>query len=278
MFVDIATALRIEHAEASMMRDMVNALVGTSRAPAAFVRDLGMGTATYVRASSPLNKVIGAGIDAPIDAALLGATERAFDSKGEPVRVELSTLADPQTYPLLAERGYRLLGFENVLARSLVGVGPTPVANVRIETVTASVLSEFRDTTIEAAAHPDDTGVVLDTFSRDVIATAVDDSLGSHGFTRYLAYRDGAIAGAASMTMHGDVAVLAGSGTLVAHRRRGVQAALLATRLADACAAGATLAVITTAAGTQSQANVMKLGFALAYARAVLVRAPRPAA
>lgn len=59
-----------------------------------------------------------------------------------------------------------------------------------------------------------------------------------------------------------------------AHRRHGVQAALLAGRLDEARALGATLAIVTTAPGTQSQANVMKLGFSLIYARAVLALAP----
>ena len=50
-----------------------------------------------------------------------------------------------------------------------------------------------------------------------------------------------------------------------------MQAALIAARLADARARGAELAVITTAPGSQSQANVTRRGFALAYARAILV-------
>lgn len=73
------------------------------------------------------------------------------------------------------------------------------------------------------------------------------------------------------MSVQQDIAVLAGSATLASHRRQGVQSALLAMRLRDARAAGATLAVITTAPGTQSQANVMRLGFSLVYSRAVLV-------
>ena len=112
---------------------------------------------------------------------------------------------------------------------------------------------------------------MLDHFTRDVVEASVDDSLCAAGALRYLAYRDGVLAGGASMQLHAGVAVLTGSATLAAHRRRGVQAALLVRRLADARAAGATLAVITTAPGTQSQANTMRHGFSLAYARAVLV-------
>ena len=52
-----------------------------------------------------------------------------------------------------------------------------------------------------------------------------------------------------------------------------MQRALLTHRLARAVATGCELAVVTTSPASQSQANVMRLGFALAYARAVLVRA-----
>jgi hypothetical protein len=72
------------------------------------------------------------------------------------------------------------------------------------------------------------------------------------------------------MRVQGDVALLTGAATLRADRRTGVHTALIARRLADARAAGARLAIITTAPGTQSMANVMKHGFALLYARAVL--------
>jgi len=41
-----------------------------------------------------------------------------------------------------------------------------------------------------------------------------------------------------------------------------------------AARAGCDLAVITTAPGSKSQANVMRTGFALLYARAILVKAP----
>jgi phosphoserine phosphatase len=51
-----------------------------------------------------------------------------------------------------------------------------------------------------------------------------------------------------------------------------VQRALLDARLAWAREAGCDIAVITTAPGSQSQANAQKYGFALLYARAVLVR------
>jgi hypothetical protein len=105
-----------------------------------------------------------------------------------------------------------------------------------------------------------------------VISQVLDDTLAAGVIDRYLARQGEALAGAASLYVRDGVALLAGSTTLSAHRRRGVQGALIAHRLHDAAARGATLAIITTAPGTQSQANVMKRGFTLAYSRALLVK------
>jgi len=68
------------------------------------------------------------------------------------------------------------------------------------------------------------------------------------------------------------VAQLTGAATAPAHRRHGVQAALLSARLADAAAAGCDIAVITTQPGSTSQANAQRRGFDLLYTRAILVR------
>ena len=91
---------------------------------------------------------------------------------------------------------------------------------------------------------------------------------------RYLACRDGAVAGAASLVRMDGVALLCGAATLPPHRRRGVQTALLARRLELAAQAGCDLAVVTTQPGSRSQENAQKQGFSLLYTRAVLVRQP----
>jgi RNA polymerase sigma factor (sigma-70 family) len=71
------------------------------------------------------------------------------------------------------------------------------------------------------------------------------------------------------------VAQLTGAATIPAHRRRGVQTALLSARLADAAAAaGCDVAVIITQPGSKSQQNAQRQGFDLLYTRAVLVKQP----
>jgi len=78
----------------------------------------------------------------------------------------------------------------------------------------------------------------------------------------------------ASFRAAGGIALLCGAGTLPAHRRRGVQAAMLLRRLSAAAQAGCDLAVVTTLPGSKSQQNVQRLGFELLYSRAILRRSP----
>ena len=56
-----------------------------------------------------------------------------------------------------------------------------------------------------------------------------------------------------------------------------MQTALLSHRLAEAVRRGCDIAVVTTEPGSKSQENVQKAGFALLYARAVLVKQLDPA-
>jgi GNAT superfamily N-acetyltransferase len=126
----------------------------------------------------------------------------------------------------------------------------------------------------EGSVHPDTQGVPWhEEFSRKAVIGAERDSAAA-GDVRYAALRGGVIVGGATMRTSEGVAQLTGAATVPAHRRRGVQTALLSARLADAAAAGCDVAVITTQPGSKSQQNAQRQGFDLLYTRAVLVKQP----
>ena len=130
------------------------------------------------------------------------------------------------------------------------------------------------DVIVAGFASPDEQGVPShEEFSREVMDRTVGDMATASGFARYLAYREGVLAGGASLRVCERVAQLCGAATMPAHRRRGVQTALLAARLADAAGRGCDIAVVTTQPGSKSQQNVQRQGFELLYTRAILVRA-----
>jgi ribosomal protein S18 acetylase RimI-like enzyme len=63
-----------------------------------------------------------------------------------------------------------------------------------------------------------------------------------------------------------------GAGTLTEFRGRGLQTALLRTRMADAARAGCEYAVVVTQGGITSQRNCERLGFSAAYSKATVIK------
>jgi GNAT superfamily N-acetyltransferase len=206
-------------------------------------------------------------------ATALDEVERAFAARGAPVQVELAHLADPALGGALTERGYRLTSFENVLGCVLGEAAERPMPHgVDVRRSPDEEFAAWMDVVADGFAHPDDQGVPShEDFPRDVIERAERD-LAAAGVVRYIARLDCVVAGGASLRIAGGVAQLAGAATAPAHRRRGVQTALLAARLADAASAGCDIAVVTTQPGSRSQQNVQRRGFDLLYTRAVLVK------
>ena len=269
LFCDIDLAAQIERSEAQLMRDCVSA--AAARGANAFAMELSGGVASFAGIDSPFTKVIGLGFaDAPSQAEL-GRVEQAFAAEGAGVQVELSTLAPTALGDLLGGRGYRLAGFENVLGRRLDAGGVPPVSD-GVTVAATDDLGQWVHVVVEASMHADDQGVPShEEFPRATVEQAEADLLSAHAMP-FLAWRGDEPAGGAGYRAVGPVALLTGAATLPLHRRRGVQAALLATRLHHAAAAGCEVAVVTTQPGSTSQHNVQRAGFNLLYARAVLVR------
>ncbi|MGE0639301.1 MAG: GNAT family N-acetyltransferase [Thermoanaerobaculia bacterium] len=271
LFGSTELARRIERAEATLVASGARA---AGEPAAIYLREFGGGVASWSRDGSPFNKVAGLGFEAGVDDATMEAVEQELFSRGSAVQVELANLGDPAIGALLTQRGYRLVGFENVLGRALaIEEVPAIADGVAVATAGADEFDLWLDTVVDGFAHPDDQGVAShEEFPRDVLRQVMRDLTAVEGFAHYLARLDGAIAGGGSLRVAEGVAQLAGAATLPAHRRKGVQSSLLAARLHDACLAGCDVAVVTTQPGSRSQQNVQRQGFHLLYTRAVLVK------
>lgn len=272
LFCDIALARRVERAETQLV-----ALAGeAARARTAdhgFVIPLAGGVATFCEDASPFNKVAGLGFVGVPSEAELNEVEHAFAAHDCPVQVELSNLAEPAIGALLTDRGYRLAWFENVLGRTIDRETEQVAApGVEVRRSGDEEFEAWHRVVADGFANPDCQGVPSqEEFPDDIIERAERD-LAAAGAVRYLALCDGVVAGGAGLRIDEGVAQMTGAATAPAHRRRGVQTALLAARLADAAAAGCDIAVVTTQPGSKSQENVQRRGFELLYARAVLIR------
>lgn len=273
LFCDTALAERIERAEARLIARSGEA-ARRRAGSGGFVLPVAGGVATFADGGSPFNKVAGLGFHGVPGAAALEEIERAFAACGSPVQVELAHLADPAVGALLTERGYRLVSFENVLGRALESERRPLPSGIEVRPSGDEEFEAWIDVVAEGFAHPDEQGVPShEEFPREVIARAERD-FAAAGVTRYAALRDGVLAGGGSVHLAEGVAQLTGAATAPAHRRRGVQTALLSARLADAAAAGCDIAVVTTQPGSRSQQNVQRQGFDLLYTRAILVKRP----
>ncbi len=278
MFADIDLAARVDRAEARLCAGATAAIAKRDPSAQTLEFPLAGGTAVYATPGSPLNKVIGIGLEPTFDAARfhreLDGVETGWESRNEPVRIELSTLANPEIYPLLHTRGYVLQGFENELGRALSDSDSPKFADkIAVEELRSEDNDIWLKIAVDAFLDMDGTGSVADDpLSREMLESVFRDMTGAPGFTRYLARYDGKPAAVGSMRTDGRLCQLAGTATSTPFRGRGLQKALIAHRLHAARQAGCDLAVVTTAPGTRSQENLMRNGFALLYARAVIVK------
>jgi GNAT superfamily N-acetyltransferase len=275
LFCDAALAERIDRVEAELIARASEASGRRRADTAGFVIPIAGGVATFAEEGSPFNKVAGLGFGGVPSVAALDEIEHAFAACDAPVQIELAHLADPTIGALLTERGYRLVSFENVLGLALEGeLERLTPPGVEVRPSGDEEFEAWLDVVVDGVAHPDTEGVPShEEFPREVVERAERDFVAA-GVMRYVALRDGVIAGGASFHMAEGVAQLTGAATAPAHRRRGVHGALVSTRLADAAAAGCDIAVVTTQPASRSQQNVQRRGFDLLYTRAVLVKHP----
>jgi len=287
LFATTTMAARIERAEAAGVRDFADRARATGKD--VLIEPVGGTHAVYGGPGEPFNKVVGLGLNGVVEEDAIARLEAVYDARRAEIRVEQCTLADPSVAVLLTRRGYELIGYENVL-----GIGLTPA---RVEDLSRAVQEDvgrgiaiararpeqmpvWIETAIDGFLAPDifDGPPPTETFERETLRAVYADYSESPETVMYFASREGEIAGVGSLRAADGLALMSGATTLPAHRRRGVQSALLRARLLDVAAAGCDLAVVTTEPASKSQQNVQRAGFALLYSRAVLLRRARAAA
>ncbi len=272
LFCGTELAARIESAEAKLIAAGTDAAL--RRNPdLAFVTPVAGGFACFGEDGAPLNKVVGLGFGGVPSEDLHGGDRRGIRGPWSAHPGGADQPGGPEIGAMLTGNGYRLVAFENVLGKSLdANAAPRDFDGVEIRLSGEDELDDWLEVVTTGFVHPDEQGVAThEDFPREIIERAERDFVAA-GARTYLALRDGVVAGGGGLRITDGVAQLVGAATAPEHRRRGVQTALLSTRLADAAAAGCDIAVVTTAPGSKSQQNVQRQGFQLLYTRAVLVK------
>jgi GNAT superfamily N-acetyltransferase len=237
-------------------------------------REIADGWMAYGGPGSYVNKACGFGFDQPVTDAQLDVLEAFFSSRGVEPRVELSPFAPPALVQSLARRGFVLQEFVNVLYRPLrAGEDPRRLpqgwpGEVRIERVDPTDEAAVREF-VEVAGS----GFLPE--GEPMSPTFLDLGLRSvrHPDTSAFVARVGTVAaGAGSCETSGGLTCLFGTSVKPAFRRRGIQQALIAARLARGLEQGGTLAIIASGPGIPTERNATRLGFAMAYSRVALVK------
>lgn len=257
----------LEAASVQRLRRYVMEQVRFDSASGAALMEMGDGVAAYGGSGSPICRALGLGMDGPVSAAEIDRVEAFFAERDLEPRIDLCPLADPSLLGELRARSYRLDSFLNVLFHPL----PAPALETAGDVEVIPAADDLRDAWLDvvsagfAGAYPPPDDMVAVIRPTAVSATA----------RRFLARIDGQPAGGGAYAVAGPVAELGSAATHPDFRRRGVQRALIAARLAAASEEGCTIASLTTTPGSAAQRNAERAGFRVAYTRVSLLAPPR---
>jgi ribosomal protein S18 acetylase RimI-like enzyme len=290
-FVDKALARRLESAEEMPQVDCARMFQQLRPAIGAAFESFCGGHMIFAGLNSPIGHAAGLGFDGPISAADLDRLEAFYRSHNAPAQLDLCPYTDPSVLELVSARRYSLAELNNVLYHPI----PNSCHPERSRGTLCSpgVLPETDPVEVPAGIHIrrgklEEAGLFADMLSRcffekedppegfaDMLAPlfAVPEAV------TFVASIDNTPVAAAAGRIIPEHRVFAlfGAGTLPAYRGRGIQTALLQTRMKAAADAGCELIVVVTRGGTTSERNCLRLGFRVAYSKATVIKHWDPA-
>ncbi len=254
---DLALARRCEAAEAANGRAF-----GRS-SPAVETLAIAGGTAVFAGAGAPMTHALGIGMNGPMTGHDFDALEDFFRSRGSDSLIDLCPLADPTVLEEISKRNYKIIEFNNLMVKHL---SPEDLAD--------PLPTELGVEEVEPNDYVDWCRLILRGFTGlDHVPNEMLSMFEGHSFGRsFRATWLGEPAGGASMSIQEKVATLHGDSTLIAHRNRGIQRALIQHRLMLAESNGADLAMACVIPGSASHRNYERCGFRLFYMRVNVAR------
>lgn len=259
--LDLVLAREIEFAEAQaavgcaeMMKALQPDNVGAFEA-------IGGGYAVYCGANNPVTQAVGLGLNGPVSAEEFDRLEAFYFCRKEPVRVETCPLADATLMEYYKARGYHVSEFSNVMVKPACDPGGSwaPPRGLEIRRMGREEIDLWVLTVAQGFAenYP---------VTQELLSIMKMFALGKNTEC-YLASIEGRIAGGATLAIRGRIGGLFGASTLPEFRNRGVQTALLRTRLERAKEAGCELVMSLAQPGSASQRNIMRQGLQTLYTR-----------
>ncbi len=258
LYADLALAQRFEAVEAHGNRVCVEAAGRANPSLGCATLQVGGGWAMFHTKDSPLTQAFGVGMQGPVTAEEMDRLEEFFRSRGAAPQIETCPLAHDSLRQHLNERGYRVLEWSNVLTRRLPLEGAAAMPN-------GVQAREARQEEISTSSRVAAEGFFGGNPALEMVE--MFNTFHAAGARVFLAWVDETPAGTGGMAIVDGVVNCFGDATLMEFRGRGLQSALIQTRLATAARDGATLAMVTTMPGTISQRNYERAGYRVAYTR-----------
>ncbi len=268
-FCDVELARRLELAHARRGVEYARAQAVLHPDWPVAVEPVAGGFAIYAGPGSPVNRASNLGMRGPVSAAGWAEIVEFYRQRGAPLRLNLCPLADPSLLELLRHHICHLEGFLNVLACTLPD-DAVPLPHPSGVEVTRAGRAEA-DLWIRTTAQGFDGTETPPQTSLDILAP----NFHAANAVPFLARVDGQPAGGGSLLLHEGVAELGGDSTRPAFRGRGVQTALLQTRLAAARELGCDLAMLLADPGSASQHNAERAGLHVMYTQVLILTGPR---
>ena len=265
-FIDLDLARRVEMAEANAGRECAEACRRFHPEHSVAIEEIAGGIAVFAGVDSPITQAIGVGLHGPVSDAEVDALGEFFHSRRAPAAIELCPLVHISLYEKFAARNYHLLELTDVLILDDVAAARMPGTVSAGVTVRAATPDESKLWTQTVAA-----GFAEQYPVTQAMLDVMEGFYGRRDACFFLAFVDGIAAGGGGVFAGQGVGGLFGASTLPAFRRRGVQSALLAVRLAWARDKGCDLAVSFARPGSSSHRNIERTGFSVAYTRTKLI-------
>lgn len=231
------------------------------------------GWMTYAGQGSWANQACGFGLQGPVTDEELDRLVNFYASRGEEPKIDVCPFVDETLIAGLFQRGFRLREFENVLARDLPSNEnlealhthgwPDDLVLEHVDPADDARVIEFAEVSSQGFRAEGEplSGVWAETMTNMVRHPRCD---------AFLASIQGTDVGGGAMESSDPIACLFGTSVAPAHRRHGIQTALIIRRLERARQSGCSLAVIHSQPGISTERNAMRMGFYLAYTKVVL--------
>lgn len=267
--VDRNLARRLEIAEELAGVSVAHAhrkLVPDSRAE---VLQVAGGSAIFVDPGNPISQCIGCGVLERVSQLEIDQIERFYFARGNASQIVVSRAFAPELEADLAARSYQII--EQNLAFYLelpYRKEPHVPADYEIREVAARERRRWSE--MQAGIFFEDPNAAV------AFRPVMELLAASEGYRTYVAIEratgDFAAGAAIFVSPRQRIACIAGASTFPAHRNRGLQAAMLQRRLADATAAGCDVAFMSTLLETTSCRNAERQGFQRGCERAVMLQ------